>query len=74
MSVYDRKLTQGLFTLATIILEDTHLAASAGQSLKKRPAQYKKYAAVLRAAARDLDAAAGTIQVVLNRNAREHHR
>lgn len=67
MDVYDRKLIQGLFTLATCILEDNHITATAGQSLKKRPAQYKQYALALQKAARDLDASAQTILSILNK-------
>ena len=67
MTADDRALIQHLFTLATCILEDTHITATAGQSLKKRPAELKKYAKVLRTAARDLDAAMGAIYAVLNK-------
>lgn len=70
MTADDRALIQHLFTLATCILEDTHITATAGQSLKKRPAKLKQYANVLRAAARDLDASAQAILAVLNKNLR----
>ena len=68
MNRYDRALIQGLFTLATEILEDTHITATAGQSLKNRRAQYKQYADVLRAAGRDLDAMALAIAAMINKS------
>ena len=70
MTTDDRVLIQHLFTLATEILEDTHITASAGQSLERRPAQLMQYVEVLRAAARDLDASAHAILAVLNKNIR----
>lgn len=67
MTADDRALIQRLFTLATIILEDSQSAALAGQSLKRRPKEYARYADVLLTAARDLEANAQIILLVLNR-------
>ena len=65
MDQHLRDLARQLFTLATCILEDTHIPISEGQSARFGPHQYRRRAQELSRAADDLAAIAGAINVVL---------
>jgi hypothetical protein len=75
MDQHRRDLARQLFTLATCILEDTHIPISEGQSARLGPHQYRRRAHELSRAADDLAAIAGAIDVVLtNRPSSEHRK
>ncbi len=74
MDQHRRDLARQLFTLATCILEDTHIPISAGQSARLGPHQYRRRAEELSRAADDLAAIAGAIDVVLTDKPTPPHR
>ena len=65
MDQHRRDLARQLFTLATFILEDTHIPISEGQSARLVSQQYRRRAQALSRAADDLAAVAGAIKVAL---------
>jgi len=62
------ELVRRLFVAATIILEDAHEFAIAGQSHKRRAEGYAACAGRLRNTARDLSAVADSVVAVLRQN------
>ena len=74
MDQHCRDLARQLFTLATCILEDTHIPISEGQSVRLGPQQYRGRAHALSRAADDLAAIAGAIDVVLTNRPPPRHR
>ena len=65
MNRHTRDLVRHLFTLATEILEDTHLVATKGQGAKLAPKDYLALSQRLRRSADDLGATAGAIAAAL---------
>jgi len=65
MNQHERDLISQLFTLATCILEDTHIPVSHGQSIRLGPNDYRRALRKLTGAANDLAAIAGAIRAVL---------
>ena len=65
MDRHHRDLVRHLFTLATEIVEDTHLVATKGQGAKLAPKEYLALSQRLRRSADDLNTAAGAIVATL---------